>query len=178
MVCADAPVMPMPKDPAIAIPTSESMHDLAVMFCSSFTACYGFKRTITVQCRSNRPLFFELGGLVATALRAGTGQDVVAVVQRAVARSKPLGAKCRAASPAVIDRQLQSLEQGLDLTACDEVARIRVDAGHGLARFVQRSKAAREAIPIDLSFMETQSNSEPEPECQFVQAFAHNRFDR
>src|SRR4051794_18018181 len=177
MVCADAPVMPMPKEPAIAMPTIESMHDLAVMFCTSFTACDGFKRTNTVQGRSNRPLFFE-SVVLSLRSRVRTGQDVVGVLQRAVTGSKPLGAKCRAASTAIVDRQLQSLEQGLDLTACDEVARIGVDARHGVARLVQRSKAAGEQIPIDLSFMQTQRNSEPEPERQFVQALAHDRFDK
>src|SRR5436190_24390357 len=64
-----------------------------------------------------------------TSLR--TGQDIG--VQRAIARSKPFGAKRCAAATTIVDRQLQRLEQAPDLTARGETrCLLSVDAGHCL----------------------------------------------
>ena len=88
-------------------------------------------------------------------------------------RGKPLGAKRGAASAALVDRQLQGLEQGLNLASRRK--RACAYPGHGLRQFVQRGETAGEKIPVDLSFMETKRNTEPEPGGKFVQARGDHR---
>ena len=88
-------------------------------------------------------------------------------------RGKPLGAKRGTASAALVDRQLQGLEQGLNLASRRK--RACAYAGHALRRFVQRGETAGEKIPVDLPFMETKRNAEPEPGRKFVQARGDHR---
>ena len=101
------------------------------------------------------------------------GQDIA--IQRLVVRSEPFRAGGRTALATIVDRQLQDLQQRLDLAPRHRMGRIGIDAGHDVAQWVQRREPAREKIAIDRAFMEAGRDPKADPERQFVQAVAENR---
>src|SRR6266567_2583902 len=95
------------------------------------------------------------------------GQDIA--IQRPVARSEPFGAGGRTASATIVDRQLQHLQQRLDLAPRHRMGRIGIDARDDVAQRVQRGEPAGEKIAIDRAFMEAGRDPKAYPERQFVQ---------
>src|SRR6476620_4132121 len=81
------------------------------------------------------------------------GQDI-ASIQRLGSRSEPLGAGGRTAPAAIVDRQLQNLQQCMNLAPRYQMGRIWIDGGHEVAKGIQRGEPAREKIAIDRAFME------------------------
>src|SRR5438067_12692730 len=171
MACADAPVAVTPNAPAIDRPTIQSLLGLAVIFRASFTTVTPPNRTNSARGSSGAPRVLDWsfcrGGLVTRA-----GQEIIGI-ERVVVRGKPLGAKRGTASAALVDRQLQGLEQGLNLASRRK--RACAYAGHALRRFVQRSETAGEKVPVDLPFLDTTRNAEPQPGRKFVQARGDHR---
>src|SRR6266446_6293671 len=81
------------------------------------------------------------------------GQDI-ASIQRLGSRSEPLGAGGRTAPAAIVDRQLQNLQQCLNLAPRYRMGRIWIDGGHEVAKGIQRGEPAWEKIVKDRAFME------------------------
>jgi len=64
-------------------------------------------------------------------------QDI-ASIQRLGSRSQPLGAGGRTAPAAIVDRQLQNLQQRMNLPPRYRMGRIWIDGGHEVAKGIQR----------------------------------------
>src|ERR687895_99860 len=110
--------MPRANEPAIAMPAIEQMRDLFVMFRNLL---YCLLRLPTNPHRAGAfrcSRSFLDASSVVTLPTLRTGQDIG--IQRAIARSKPFGAKHRAAATAIVDWQLQPLDQALNLAARGE----------------------------------------------------------
>src|SRR5258705_7624107 len=109
---------------------------------------------------------------VPTASARQFGQDI-ASIQRLGSRSQPLGAGGRTAPAAIVDPQLQNLQQRMKLPPRHRMGRIWIDSGH--AKGIQRGEPAREKIAIDRTFMEAGRDPKAHLERQFLQAVAENR---
>src|SRR5258705_6552434 len=81
------------------------------------------------------------------------GQDI-ASIQRLGSRSQPLGAGGRTAPAAIVDRQLQNLQQRMNLPPRYRMGRIWIGGGHQVAKGSQPREPAPEKIAIDRAFME------------------------
>src|ERR1700676_1218369 len=102
------------------------------------------------------------------------GQDI-ASIQRLGSRSEPLGAGGRTAPAAIVDRQLQNLQQCMNLAPRYRMGWIWIDGGHEVAKGIQRGQPAREKIAIDRAFMEAGRDPKAHLKRQFLQAVAENR---
>src|SRR5258706_6017494 len=87
---------------------------------------------------------------VPTASARQFGQDI-ASIQRLGSRSQPLSASGRTAPAAIVDRQLQNLQQRMNLPPRYRMGRIWIDGGH--AKGIQRGEPVRAKIAIDRTFM-------------------------
>src|SRR4030088_967515 len=101
------------------------------------------------------------------------GQDI-ASIQRLGWRSEPLSAGGRTAPAAIVDRQLQNLQQCMNLATRNRMGRIWIGGDEG-AKGIQRGGPAREKNAIDRAFMEAGHDPKAHPERQFLQAVAENR---
>jgi hypothetical protein len=81
----------------------------------------------------------------------------------------------RTAPAAIVDRQLQNLQQCMNLAPRCRMGRICIDGGHEVAKGIQRGQPAREKIAIDRAFMEAGRDPKAHLERQFLQAVAENR---
>src|SRR5437879_11912129 len=102
------------------MPAIEQMRDFVVMFHDLLLVLVtASNRTHTARGRSRRSRgFFDRKFRRASLASLRTGQDIA--IQRAIARSKPFGARRCAPAPTVVDWQLQCLEQALNLVARGE----------------------------------------------------------
>src|SRR5580700_10070590 len=105
-----------------------------------------------------------------TPYRKVSGAQDVVDLERLVDLAEPLGAAGRAATSALVERQLQLAQQAGDFLARRHMAHVRAGAERCLVEVVQRGQAAGKEFAVNDPFGEAVDRTEAEPERQLVES--------
>src|SRR5579864_6942168 len=100
----------------------------------------------------------------APSTRAPSGADDVVNLERLIDLAEPFRPTGRAASPALIQRQLQLAQQARHLLPRRHMAEVGPGAQRGLVDVVERRQSARKELAINHALGETVDRAKTQPE--------------